>query len=111
MKEIVKELSGIKNRIIGVAKEIDEIAAQISKVERKNMKKKTTSKKVYKPHTAPDIGKVFTKKYKKKEYRMKVVKRADGIGYKVGNKVYHSPSSAARSITKYKINGWTFWSM
>lgn len=39
---------------------------------------------------------------------MTVVHDGNDIGYKVGTKIYSSPSSAAKSITNYEINGWVF---
>ena len=57
----------------------------------------------------PRIGSRFNKEYKGKNYKMTVTKIKNGIGYKVGDVVYRSPSAAAKSITKSEINGWLFW--
>jgi len=62
-----------------------------------------------KNHEIPIIGKTFTRKYKGLEYTMEVVETSDGVGYKVKDKIYGSPSTAGKSITHFDINGWVFW--
>ncbi len=59
----------------------------------------------------PKKGEVFTKVYKNKEFRMEVIEHNGKIGYKVQNKIYPSPTGAAKSITKTDVNGWKFWNM
>ena len=62
-----------------------------------------------KPHKTPKIGKIFKREFKGEVYQMTVVNDADGIRYKVDNKIYRSPSAAAKSITNDAVNGWRFW--
>jgi len=57
----------------------------------------------------PQPGSRFAKTYKGKTYTMEVVKEAGRVQYKVGSKIYSSPSAAAKSITKTEVNGWVFW--
>ena len=63
--------------------------------------------------TMPD-GTVLVATYKDKQYRCTV--KVDGEGkrtYKVGNKSYGSPSTAARDGVTNGVarNGWTFWTL
>lgn len=60
-------------------------------------------------HKTPAVGSEFTRKYKGKIHKMTVVKRSEGIAYKVENGTYNTPSAAAKSVTKSAINGWFFW--
>ena len=64
---------------------------------------------MHKARKVPRIGSKFTKHFKGKEFHMTVVKTHSGIGFKVSNNVYNSPSAAAKSITKKEVNGWVFW--
>lgn len=59
----------------------------------------------------PKKGTIFIKKYKKKEYRMEVIENNGIIEFKVNNKIYKSPTAAAKSITNNEVNGWYFWKM
>ena len=59
----------------------------------------------------PPVGEQFNREFGKKQYHMTVVKTEQGVGYKVGNKVYTSPSAAAKAITNNSTNGWVFWKM
>ena len=62
-----------------------------------------------KSHTSPIIGAVFSKDFKGKTYNMTVVKADWGLGYKVNNVAYKTPTAAAISITNNSVNGWVFW--
>ena len=62
-----------------------------------------------KKRTPPVVGSWFERTYKGKKYRMVVVKNGSGVGYKLGNHVFGSPSGAARSVTASEANGWAFW--
>jgi len=62
-----------------------------------------------KQRTKPKVGLEFTKEYKRKTYKLKVVKTEGGVGYELGGTIFTSPSTAAKSITKNEINGWKFW--
>jgi hypothetical protein len=64
-----------------------------------------------KQRTKPKVGLEFVKEYKRKTYKLKVVRADAGVGYDVGGTVFTSPSTAAKSITKNEINGWKFWGM
>ena len=47
-------------------------------------------------------------KHKRHIYTAKLLSDRKSVQYE--DKTYSSPSGAARAITNYKINGWTFWS-
>jgi hypothetical protein len=64
---------------------------------------------VPKNRKSPHIGSKYTKIYKGETYHMTVVKTPSGIGFKVKNNIYRSPSAAAKSITNKEVNGWVFW--
>ena len=64
-----------------------------------------------KRRATPWIGTEFIRDYKRKSYKLKVVKASDGVGYELNGTVYSSPSSAAKSLTKGEVNGWKFWRM
>ncbi len=57
----------------------------------------------------PKIGKIFSRKFRNKEYIMEIVDNNGSIGFKVNNVIYNSPSGAAKSIMKQEVNGWRFW--
>ncbi len=59
----------------------------------------------------PQIGLIFRKKFKGQEYSMKVVGEPDYPKYKVGDKIFKTPTAAAKHITNNEINGWIFWKM
>lgn len=63
-----------------------------------------------KKRTPPKVGAKFTKEYKGTLYTMTVVLGPDGDpAYKVGGKLYGSPSTAGKSITGSHVNGWVWW--
>jgi hypothetical protein len=64
-----------------------------------------------KQRTKPKVGLEFVKEYKRKTYKLKVVKTDRGVGYELRGTVFTSPSTAAKSITKNEINGWKFWNI
>jgi hypothetical protein len=66
-----------------------------------------------KARPVPEPGTTFEKQFKGSTYKMVVVKTADGVGYKVGNKVYGSPTAAAKAVqgSDQEINGPRFWQM
>ncbi len=64
-----------------------------------------------KNRSVPEDGTLCVKTYKKVKYTMRVIRTETGIAYKLGGKIYSSPSSAAKSITKSEVNGWVFWSL
>jgi hypothetical protein len=56
------------------------------------------------------VGSQYSREYKGKKYLVKVVRLENGrTGYKVGQDVFTSPSTAARSITGSHVNGWSWW--
>jgi hypothetical protein len=57
----------------------------------------------------PQIGKTYTKVFKGESYTVKVVPADSGVAYSTGGKIFNTPTAAAKSITKYEINGWVFW--
>ena len=64
-----------------------------------------------KQRKVPKIGAIFVRKYRKHEYRMEVVEKDGETGFKVGGKIFGSPSGAARHVTGGETNGWRFWKM
>ena len=62
-----------------------------------------------KKNELPEVGTVFTHKYKGVKQTMTVVKASWGIGYEVSGTVYRSVSGAAKSVTGSAVNGWVFW--
>lgn len=64
---------------------------------------------VRKKRTLPTVGSCYERRYKGTMYRLIVVKDGSSVGYKLGNKVFASPSGAARSLTNNEVNGWVFW--
>lgn len=64
-----------------------------------------------KPHDIPEAGKTFRRVFKGETYSMNVVKEGKRIGYKVGGRVFRSPSAAAKSVTSHAVNGWVFWNI
>ena len=116
LKEEV-EMSFLQKQTMSIAIELKQIAKQIDNMidlleahENKKFSKKNKQRSII-LHNKPDAGSIFKKKYKGKIYTMTVVHEGNNIGYKVGRKIYRSPSSAAKSITNYEINGWVFWSI
>ena len=57
----------------------------------------------------PPVGSKYKKVYRGNRITMIVVSTDKGVGFKVGGKVYASPSGAAKSITGGEVNGWRFW--
>jgi hypothetical protein len=56
------------------------------------------------------VGSQYSREYKGNKYLVKIVRLEDGrVGYKVGNDIFTSPSTAARSITGSHVNGWLWW--
>ena len=64
---------------------------------------------IRKVHALPKVGDTFNKVYKHVQYTMTIVKTEKGIGYKVENNIYSSPSAAATSVSQNAVNGWIFW--
>jgi hypothetical protein len=62
-----------------------------------------------KERPSPEIGSEFSKVFKGKTFKLKVVKGANGTGFQLGSKFFTSPSAAAKSITGSETNGWRFW--
>lgn len=59
----------------------------------------------------PKVGVLLEGTFAKKHYTLKVVQTADGLGYELNGKIYKTPTAAAKSITKFEVNGWRFWHM
>lgn len=57
----------------------------------------------------PRVGSTFHRAFKGRTYRLTIVNRPGGVGYKVGKNVFSSPSGAAKSIGGSEVNGWVFW--
>jgi hypothetical protein len=51
-------------------------------------------------------------RHKKQHFVCEVVQTDAGVGYRVGDKDFTSPSSAGRDVTGgVAVNGWRFWSL
>lgn len=60
----------------------------------------------------PSVGSVFTREYKGKTHKLKVVNLPNSeIGYELGKQTLRSPSAAAKLITGTEVNGWVWWRM
>jgi len=59
----------------------------------------------------PKAGEVFEGTFAKKKYRLKVIQLSDGIAYELDRCIFKTPTAAAKSITKFEVNGWRFWHM
>ena len=59
----------------------------------------------------PRAGAVFEHTYSGKHFKLKVVAFNDGVAYELNGKIYETPTAAAKTITKYDVNGWLFWHM
>ena len=59
----------------------------------------------------PKVGCEYVKEYKRKTYKLKVIKTSGSIAYELGGEIFPSPSAAAKSLTKSEVNGWKFWSI
>jgi hypothetical protein len=57
----------------------------------------------------PKVGSEYVKEYKRKTYKLKVIKTGGSIAYELCGEVFPSPSAAAKSLTKGEVNGWKFW--
>ena len=54
-------------------------------------------------------GAVYQKIFKGKAHVLTIVKVGSETAYKVGGKIYNTPTAAAKSITIHNVNGWKFW--
>ena len=57
----------------------------------------------------PREGAVFQRMVAGKIYKLKVVSSANGVAYELNGRIYKTPTTAAKIITKYEVNGWLFW--
>ena len=62
-----------------------------------------------KERTHPIVGKEYKKTYKEKNFILKVIDDQGSILFKLQGKVFKTPTAAAKSITRYEVNGWVFW--
>ena len=64
-----------------------------------------------KERPSPKVGSEFVKEYKRKTYKLKVIKTGGNIAFELGGEIFFTPTAAAKSITKNEVNGWRFWRM
>jgi hypothetical protein len=64
---------------------------------------------INKERKLPHIGKTYTRVFSGKSYTVKVVRANNGVAYNLGGNTFVTPTAAAKSITKYDVNGWRFW--
>jgi hypothetical protein len=57
----------------------------------------------------PKVGVEYVREYKRKTYKLKVIRTGGSIVYELAGSVFPSPSAAAKSITNSEVNGWRFW--
>ena len=101
----------LKMELIRISKELKNLAKQTVEIANQLYHNPLAREDKSVRHIKPKIGRRFSKKFRGRLYRMTAVKSNNEIGYKVGRKIYKSPSAAARSITKYEVNGWVFWNI
>lgn len=59
----------------------------------------------------PRINTEFERDYEGIKYKLKVVATSEGLRYELNGHLYKTPTAAAKTITKYEVNGWRFWHM
>lgn len=59
----------------------------------------------------PEAGAIFERTFAGIKYKLKVINTSKGLAYELDDQVYETPTSAAKSITKFEVNGWRFWYM
>lgn len=59
----------------------------------------------------PKAGVIFERTFAGKKYKLKVINTPKGLAYELDDQVYETPTSAAKNITKFEVNGWRFWYM
>lgn len=57
----------------------------------------------------PEVGGTFERTYKAKVYRLRIVRVEGGVGFKLGGKLYQTPTAAAKAVVGRDVNGWVFW--
>ena len=57
----------------------------------------------------PKAGLICNRIFAGKQYILKVVNWSNGLGYELNGQIYDTPTAAAKSITKFEVNGWRFW--
>lgn len=57
----------------------------------------------------PKLGSKFSRNWQGITYEMTIVSEEGIIQYKVNDKLFKSPTAAAKHITKQEVNGWRFW--
>jgi hypothetical protein len=60
-------------------------------------------------HKKPAVGSTFKKRFHGKEYTLFVEREGGRLCFRVGGRTYGTPTGAAKSITRYEVNGWAFW--
>jgi hypothetical protein len=64
---------------------------------------------VHADHNPPPPGKEFKHTFKGVSHTMTVVSEGGRTMYRVGGRVFKSPSAAAKSVAGHAVNGWKFW--
>jgi hypothetical protein len=59
--------------------------------------------------SAPKTGAIFERQFAGKRYKMTVKQSAGRTLYEIHGQTFKTPTAAAKSITKYAVNGWKFW--
>jgi hypothetical protein len=62
-------------------------------------------------HKPPTVGKLYKGKHKGILYNMTAVATKEGIQYRMSGRLFKTPTAAAKSITRFEVNGWKFWNM
>ena len=64
-----------------------------------------------KPRKLPKPGSTFKRDYHGETYSLSVVEQKGRVLYRLQGETFNSPTAAAKSLTKYAVNGWAFWKM
>jgi hypothetical protein len=60
-------------------------------------------------HTGPKAGTIFEKRFRGRFYKLTVTTSFGKHAFDLGGRTFKTPTAAAKSITKYEVNGWKFW--
>lgn len=59
----------------------------------------------------PPVGSIFKRDFAGKQHTLKVMNSPSGIIYELDGRIFKTPTAAAKSLTKYEVNGWKFWNI
>jgi hypothetical protein len=57
----------------------------------------------------PPVGSIFHRTFNRKIHELTIVAtERGGVAFMVNGNVFNTPTAAAKSITRYEVNGWVF---